>query len=260
MKRHTLTHQGRERRWVEIPGDPDALVLVLHGSLQSSNVMRNFTDRTFEGLGPTVVYPDGVKHHFNDLRTGFNEDARRLRIDDVGFLTNVVEHYRADTVLGCGFSNGGQMVMRLLFDAPGLLTGAATFGASMPTPDNTLTSTERYQPTALLSVHGTEDPLVPYNGGMAGIGGNNRGTTRSATDSAAFFAELNGCTRHQVTASGALRIDDWGGPHPVRLVTLRGAGHLVPVNRDLDPRLGPNPKTPTGGELIRQFFFAGQTR
>ena len=256
MERHTLVHQGRERRWIEIPGDANTLLLVLHGSLQSGNVMRNFTDRTFEGLGPTVVYPDGVKHHFNDLRTGFNEDARRLRIDDVGFLTTLVQRYNADAVIGCGFSNGGQMIMRLLFDAPGLLTGAATFGASMPTPDNTLITTQRYQPTRLLSVQGTEDPLVPYHGGMAGIGGNNRGETRSATGSAEFFAGLNGCDGHVTSTSGTLRVDDWTGKHPMRLVSLEGAGHMVPVDKDLDPRLGHNPKTPTGGELIQQFFFA----
>ena len=200
MERHTLVHQGRERRWIEIPGDANTLLLVLHGSLQSGNVMRNFTDRTFEGLGPTVVY--------------------------------------------------------LLFDAPGLLTGAATFGASMPTPDNTLISTQRYQPTRLLSVQGTEDPLVPYHGGMAGIGGNNRGETRSATGSAEFFAGLNGCDGHVTSTSGTLRVDDWTGTHPVRLVSLEGAGHMVPVDKDLDPRLGHNPKTPTGGDLIQQFFFA----
>lgn len=255
MERHALVHQGHERRWIEIPGNADALLLVLHGSLQSSNVMRNFTDRTFEGLGPTVVYPDGIKHHFNDLRAGFNEDERRMRIDDVGFLTQVVEHYGLPTI-GCGFSNGGQMIMRLLFDAPGLLTGAATFGASMPTEDNTLTTTDNYQPTKLLAVQGTEDKLVPYKGGVAGIGGNNRGETRSALNSAEFFADLNACTGHVTSTSEKLRVDDWTGEHPVRLVSLEGAGHMVPVNKDLDPRLGHNPKSPTGGELIREFFFA----
>ena len=255
MERHALVHQGHERRGIEIPGNADALLLVLHGSLQSSNVMRNFTDRTFEGLGPTVVYPDGINHHFNDLRAGFNEDARRMRIDDVGFLTQVVEHYGLPTI-GCGFSNGGQMIMRLLFDAPGLLTGAATFGASMPTEDNTLTTTDNYQPTKLLAVQGTEDKLVPYKGGVAGIGGNNRGETRSALNSAEFFADLNACTGHVTSTSEKLRVDDWAGEHPVRLVSLEGAGHMVPVNKDLDPRLGHNPKSPTGGELIREFFFA----
>ena len=256
MERHALVHQGHERRWIEVPGDATALLVVLHGSLQSGNVLRNFTDRTFEGLGPTVVYPDGVKHHFNDLRAGFNEDARRMRIDDVGFLIKLVERYSADTVIGCGFSNGGQMIMRLLFDAPGLLTGAATFGASMPTADNTLTTADNYQPTKLLAVQGTKDKLVPYDGGIAGIGGNNRGETRSALNSAEFFANLNGCTGHVTSTSEKLRVDDWTGEHPERLVSLEGAGHMVPVNKDLDPRLGHNPKSPTGGELIREFFFA----
>ena len=148
------------------------------------------------------------------------------------------------------------MIMRLLFDAPGLLTGAATFGASMPTADNTLTTTDNYQPTKLLAVQGTKDKLVPYKGGVAGIGGNNRGETRSALDSAEFFANLNGCTGHVTSTSEKLRVDDWTGEHPVRLVSLEGAGHMVPVDKELDPRLGHNPKSPTGGELIREFFFA----
>lgn len=255
MERHTLVHQGRERRWIEVPGDSGTLLLVLHGSLQSGSVMRNFTDRIFEGLGPTVVYPDGVKHHFNDLRTGFNEHARRLKVDDVGFLTAIVERYAMPTI-GCGFSNGGQMVLRLLFDAPGLLAGAATFGASMPTPDNTMVPTGNYRPTKLLSVQGTADPLVPYEGGEAGIGGANRGETRSAVDSAAFFAGLNGCAGRETQQRGGVRVDDWAGEHPVRLVTLEGAGHLVPVHKELDARLGPNPQAPTGGELLSEFFFA----
>ena len=255
MERHTLVHQGRERRWIEVPGDSGTLLLVLHGSLQSGSVMRNFTDRIFEGLGPTVVYPDGVKHHFNDLRTGFNEDARRLKVDDVGFLTAIVERYAMPTI-GCGFSNGGQMVLRLLFDASGLLAGAATFGASMPTPDNTMVPTGNYRPTKLLSVQGTADPLVPYEGGEAGIGGANRGETRSAVDSAAFFAGLNGCAGREMQQRGGVRVDDWAGEHPVRLVTLEGAGHLVPVHKELDARLGPNPQAPTGGELLSEFFFA----
>lgn len=193
MERLSLEHQGRTRTWTAVEGDPDTLLLVLHGSRQSGNVMRSFTDRTFETLGATVAYPDGVEHHFNDLRTGFNETARSLNIDDVGFLRKVIAHHAPRRVIGIGFSNGGQMVMRLLFDAPGLLDGAATFGASMPVESNTCVGTSDYQPTPLVSVQGTADPLVPYNGGEAGIGGNNRGQTRSAINSAQFFAELNSC-------------------------------------------------------------------
>lgn len=260
MERRSLEHQGRTRTWSVVEGDPDTLLLVLHGSRQSGNVMRNFTDRTFEGLGPTVAYPDGVEHHFNDLRTGFNESARRLRIDDVGFLRRVIEHHNPDRVIGCGFSNGGQMIMRLLFDAPGLLDGAATFGASMPVESNTCVGIENYAPTPLVAVQGTADPLVPYEGGMAGIGGDNRGETRSAYASAEFFARLNSCAGRESSTSGALRIDDFTGRFPVRLITIDGFGHMVPVAKQLDARLGPGTDEITGGEVIRRFFFDGRTR
>ena len=260
MERLSLEHQGRTRTWTAVEGDPDTLLLVLHGSRQSGNVMRNFTDRTFETLGATVAYPDGVEHHFNALRTGFNETARSLNIDDVGFLRKVVEHHAPRRVIGIGFSNGGQMVMRLLFDAPGLLDGAATFGASMPVESNTCVGTSDYQPTPLVSVQGTADPLVPYNGGEAGIGGNNRGQTRSAINSAQFFAELNSCEWRGSSTSGALRIDDWHGPAPVRLLTIDGFGHMVPVAKPLDPRLGPGTDDITGGEVIQRFFFDERTR
>lgn len=105
---------GRTRTWVEIEGDPETLIIFLHGSRQSGSVARNFTDRQFEALGPTVIYPDGVGRHFNDLR--------------VGFLTELISLYDARTVIGCGFSNGGQMLLRLLYDAPLRLHAAALFG------------------------------------------------------------------------------------------------------------------------------------
>ena len=63
MERHALVHQGHERRWIEIEGTTNALLLVLHGSLQSGNVLRNFTDRTFEGLGPTAVSYTHLRAH-----------------------------------------------------------------------------------------------------------------------------------------------------------------------------------------------------
>lgn len=253
MERRTLEHDGRTRSYIEIPGD-DRLLLVLHGSRQSANVMRNFTLRTFEGLGPTVIYPDGVKNHFNDLRTGLGEAARTQGVDDVGFVERVVEKHAPRQVFAAGFSNGGQMVLRLLFEAPGLLDAAALFGASMPTEDNTLVDTSRYAPTPIVSVQGTADPLVPYEGGEAGIGNDNRGQTRSAVDSARFFARLNGCGEAETTRRGAIRIDTYPGVNPVELWTIDGFGHQVPGRTDLDPRIGPGTEEVTGGEIVAGFF------
>lgn len=263
VTRRTLQHDGHQRRYLEVTADQpassvDTVVLFLHGSLQSGSVARNFTAHTFDALASdttTVLYPDGVGRHFNDLRSGFNESARTLGIDDVNFLTTLVQLYSPERVIGCGFSNGGQMLLRLLFDAPTTLDGAALFGSAMPTDDNLICSTAHYVPTPILTVQGTADPIVPYSGGLAGIGTSNRGTTRSARDSARFLAALNKSPDHSVSEPVAgVRLDSYTGGAPVELWSIQGMGHLVPSPKRLDARLGPGTDTVIGAELVRDFF------
>lgn len=258
-RKRSLEFGGRTRTWVEVPGgDTGTLILFLHGSRQSGNVARNFTDRTFESLGHTVIYPDGVGRHFNDLRRGFRESARTLGVDDVGFLTALLARYPHERVIGCGFSNGGQMLIRMLIDAPATLHAAALFGASMPTEENTLPPRDpsrAWHPTPILCVQGTADPLVPYEGGMVGIGGNNRGVTRSAVDSAAYFAARNGASfRGRTQLSEHIHLDTWDGDAPVHLATIEGFGHMVPCAKDLDPRLGPGTREVTGAGLVDKLL------
>lgn len=250
MKR-SLVVGGRDRTWTQIDGDPNTAIIFLHGSRQSGSVARNFTDRQFEGLGPTVLYPDGVGRHFNDLRTGLQESARTENVDDVAFISELMRPF--DTVIGCGFSNGGQMWLRMLFDAPVAPAAVALFGASMPTESNTLPVGE-FSPTPILAVQGTADPLVPYDGGVAGLSGMNRGETRSALDSARYLAGLNGSTNHVRTTDNLLTYDDFTGGTPVRLVTIEGFGHMVPTAKELDPRLGPGTTQTTGAALLTEFL------
>ena len=263
VTRRTLEHGGHQRRYLEVTAERPApsvktLVVFLHGSLQSGSVARNFTANTFDALASdttTVLYPDGVGRHFNDLRSGFHESARTLGVDDVGFLTTLVEIYSPERVIGCGFSNGGQMLLRLLFEAPTTLDGAALFGSAMPTEDNLICSTEHYVPTPILAVQGTADPIVPYLGGLAGIGESNRGETRSAHDSARFLAALNNSPEHSVSEPVAgVRVDSYTGGAPVELWSIQGMGHLVPSPKRLDARLGPGTDTVIGAELVREFF------
>lgn len=264
VERRTLAHDGRTRRWVEVTdGDYDTLVVFLHGSLQSGTVARNFTANTFDALSArscAVIYPDGVDRHFNDLRVGFNESARTLGIDDVGFLTTLISLYDVPRVIGCGFSNGGQMLLRMLVEVPGALHGAALFGASVPTEGSSAPPTSEWhriwRPTPIVSVQGTADPIVPYDGGEAGLGDANRGLTRSARDSARFLAHLNGATSHTAsTPVDGVRVDSWsGGGAPVQLWSLEGVGHLVPSPRALDPRLGPGTDAVVGASIVAEFF------
>lgn len=236
--RRTFPHDSRQRRYTLVtPGNGDTstvdsganVVLFLHGSLQSGSVARRFTGNTFDALterGCVVIYPDGVDRHFNDHRIGFQEKARQDGVDDVGFLSALVSEVRSATgaggrLIGCGFSNGGQMIQRLAIEQPGLLDGIATFGAPWPTADNILPAVDQrlsgWVATPVLTVQGTADPLVPYNGGTAGIGAANRGEARSALDSARYFAALNGFTgAAPVTAQSrdGVRVDRFGPGMP----------------------------------------------
>lgn len=282
IERRKLTFQERERSYVLVlpaeaepatgaeattaaPGAgaaPD-LLLFFHGSLQSGNVIRRFTNGTFDDLGARhgmiVAYPNGVEQHFNDARAKLPVAARELGIDDVGFTQHLVaqlqEEFGVGRVFACGFSNGGQFVIRLLFDAPGLLDGAAVFASSLGAGDNHATTNPEsaYLPTPVLFLHGTGDPLAPYEGGEAGRG--TRGVVLGAVENAARFAQLN-----KTTGSSTARpyedteVTRWEGEHPVELWTVDGMGHVIPSGNDVDPRLGKNTRSFLAAEVVEEFF------
>lgn len=245
-ERRTLTHHGTRRTWMEVTGGGDTLLLFLHGLRQSGNVARSFTAGTFDALaarGCTVLYPDGLGRRFNAFGGGADGP------DDVGFLTALVELHAPRRVIGCGFSNGGQMLVRMLVDAPGTLQGIATFGTSLPAQVHP--GAGAWVPTPVLSVHGTADPLVPYAGGArAGV------EWLDAQATAARLAALNGAAHRVSDQLGTgVRRDAWsGGAAPVELWTIEGMGHVVPAPVALDERLGPGTDLLVGAELVAGFF------
>lgn len=257
VSRHSIDDRSFVVVSPERPRADSPLLLFFHGSQQSGNVARNFTAHTFDDLtarGVIVAYPNGVARHFNDARLDFDEKTRELGTDDVGFARAIVSFLGATTVYAAGFSNGGQMVLRLLHDAPGLLSGAATIAAPMPTDDNLLPALGTPVATAFLAIHGTADPIVPYAGGPAGTPNQRRGTVRSAAASVGYFAQVNGSAVHSVTEHDGVRVDTWTGGAPVRLITVEDMGHLVPAPHDVDARLGQGTRKFVAAEVIADFF------
>lgn len=246
-----------------LAGDGPDLLLFFHGSLQSGNVIRRFTNGTFDALGARhgmiVAYPNGVEQHFNDARAKLPVAARELGIDDVGFTQYLVAQLREEfgvrRVFAGGFSNGGQFVIRLLFDAPGLLDGAAVFASTLGAGDNHATTNpdSAYQPTPMLFLHGTGDPLAPYEGGEAGRG--TRGVVLGAYENAARFAQLNKATNASCARPYAdTEVTRWEGERPVELWTVDGMGHVIPSGNDIDPRLGKNTRSFLAAEVVEEFF------
>lgn len=267
--KESLELDGRPRTFITVePAEPGGdLILFFHGSLQSGSVLRRFTANTFDEMaqrtGRVIIYPEGVDRHFNDARGTLPVKARELGVDDVAFARALVElaqqRYGTQRTFACGYSNGGQMVLRLLFDAPGLLDAACVFASTLGSGANHAPSNpdSAYLPTPVLLMHGTADPLAPYEGGVAGLDATRtRGKVTSAPWTAARLAQLNGLTGEpQVTHPyEAVTTRTWAGENPVVLWTMEGTGHVIPSGNQLDARLGPNTDAFLAADVVEGFF------
>jgi len=246
-----VTVAGRRRSYtVVVPSVsaevPVKLLVVLHGSKQNGPRVRAMAARSFDAYAATgqamVVYPDAYKGLWHDARSTVTSPARTEGVDDVEFVGHLVEQLSTERsvsgVAGIGYSNGGQMVIRIVHEAPGLLTGAGIISATMPTPD-TFAAIDRYQPLPVVLIHGTRDRLAPYDGGKASLWGlKSLGTGLSAPATGRYFAERNGITTAPTTtdlphAPGSRTVATKTAYHqpgqpPVTLYTVAGGGHTIP--------------------------------
>ena len=287
-KRDSIDVGGRVRTYtvVDPPGATDQrdLLLVFHGSKQDGPRHRAFTGHLYDTLAEqhatVVVYLDGYRGNWNDARRASRFPARTEDIDDVGFTRAVIERLAGShgvdrkRVFAVGYSNGGQMVMRLLHEVPELIAGATVIGATMPEPDNFLLPATVPAAVPVLLIHGTKDPIVPYQGGelswwarrLFKVGG--RSLSMPAT--AAYFATHSGITAAAVTdarpVSSAART--WvertahrqEGHPPVALYTVHGGGHTVPGPHPAPFVLGRTHRDLDTADLIAEFFGLGRER
>ena len=122
---------------------------------------------------------------------------------------------------------------------------------------------DRHQPMPMITINGTADPIVPFDGGVASLWGSApRGPVLSSGDSAALFAVRNGITEPPVSVqvtSGRLAttLTRWRQPGraPVDFYAIEDGGHTVP-NREQDAPLilGATQRDLDAGELVAEFF------
>lgn len=286
--RTTLTVAGRPRTFTVV-GDADGpenrpLVLVFHGSRQDGEVHRRFTgaalDRLAEDGRAVIAYLDGYRGNWNDARAESSFPARTAQIDDVAFARAVVESavgtHRIDpgAVVGMGYSNGGQMVFRLLHDAPELLAGAVIVAATMPDRAGFLgefsDTAERSVPIVLVA--GTADRIVPYEGGRMAWWARKAfkvgGVALSAHATAEYFAHRNGLRAapavrllpSRAAGRNAPRMEETSyreaGRPPVTLYTVIGGGHTVPAAVAAPAVLGRTGTDRTIDELVSDVIAA----
>jgi polyhydroxybutyrate depolymerase len=119
----------------------------------------------------------------------------------------------------------------------------------------------------VMFMHGTGDPITPYEGGMAKMYRfRPRGLGLSAQDTAAYYARRNGITVAPTVAAlapvsaGPTRVDrtDYRQPDRPRvtLYTVHGGGHSIPGPKNASPRflMGRTDHTFDTVEAISKFF------
>jgi polyhydroxybutyrate depolymerase len=279
----TLTHGtievgGRTRTYLSyVPlgltkGTP--LVVVMHGSGQNGAQIRKWTGYGFERLaderGFAVVYPDAYEGYWNGCNIVGDYSANKLKIDDVGFMTGMVDKLITEVgvdpkrVFATGISRGGHMAFRLALEASSRFRAVAAISASVPTPENFKCASSVQGTSSVMIMNGTKDPINPFDGGeVTFLGFLKRGKVRSSRESGQYLADLNNITgtpetsETQVTDGFHVERVIWRNESKieVELVAIRGGGHGIPQPYWRYPRLlGPAPKEPNGPAVIWAFF------
>ncbi len=247
-ERRSLQHGGREREFLlhrpSKPASPAPLLIVLHGGGGDMKGMKRLTRFAFEKLaepeGWLVAYPDGTDGHWNDGREN-ERIAARENVDDVGFIASVIDAIDAEVpvdrarVYVTGASNGGMMSNRLAIELSDRIAAAAPVIAQIPAPIASRSRPTR--PVPVLIINGTQDTLIPWEGGEPTVLGKKLGRILSTEETVAYWTSQNGCTGRPTVEWLPDRVPDDGtrvcresyaGAAPVVLYRIEGGGHTWP--------------------------------
>jgi len=282
-----LPHGGLERTYRLYlppsldPGIPPPLVIVLHGGGGSGEKMEKLTLGGFNRLADTegfiVVYPDAAhypvaKPNWNDGRDVEKYPAHRDGVDDVGFLSALIDHLAKtygidrDRVYVTGASNGAIMAFRLACEASDRITAIAPVIGSMA--ENLAGTCSPARPVSLLMINGTEDPLVPWGGGDVRFGRQRLGRVIPVRDAIQFFVRRNRCDTSPGIApmpdadpSDGTRVvretyDRCRQGTEVALYRIEGGGHTWPGGYPYAPVsiIGATSRDIDGTRVIWEFF------
>ena len=163
----SIMHDGLEREYIMyVPsssGPNGPLVFSLHGYKSPAEDHMNYTfmKEVADTAGFIVCYPKAIDDAWN---SGFRFPTPN--VDDVGFISALIDTLQADYAIDLdriyvfGFSNGGQMTIRLACELNDRFAKAASVSSFLGS--TTTASCNSAFPIPMLFMHGTADPVVSY--------------------------------------------------------------------------------------------------
>jgi polyhydroxybutyrate depolymerase len=281
LQRQTLMHGEIERAFFihypknRQPTVPRPVVLVLHGAdgadaetMSSRTGMNEIADR--EDF--IVVYPAGVDGQWNDGRgMTFRRAKDNTKVDDVGFISALIDLLvkRGDAdsarIYAMGLSNGGMMTHRLGIELGKRIAAIAPVIANMP---EKISTQKAARAVSVLIMNGTNDPMMPWNGGNVRVLGKEYGAVLSTEKTVHYWVvaaqlPLQPETRYLDDISHSdqctVEVDRYstgGRQEEVVIYRIKGGGHNLPGGNTPDrPRLrGLKCMDINGSEVIWSFF------
>ena len=176
------------------------LVIALHGGGGTGKKVNKLfrLNSLSEQYGFIVVYPDAFDHHWNDGRGVRKYQSQRENIDDVAFISAMIDAIAGDfnidekRVYVMGASNGAMMSFRLGCElAPKIRAMAPVIGSM---PENLAARCVPARPVPLIMINGTDDPLVPWQGGYVHGFRKKLGKIISVRKTIDLWVDRNGCS------------------------------------------------------------------
>ncbi len=271
----SLEWDGRTRTYIVhlppklTPDHPVPLLIALHGAGGQGRSMAGLTgfNAIADREGFIVAYPDGLNRGWNDGRPARLMDKNPENIDDVGFISALIDKLSGslpvDTrrVYVTGMSNGGFMSNRLGCELAGKITAIAPVASEYARTMASGCSPAR--PLPVLLINGDADPLVPYQGGtFSGV------VYTPVSELVKMWTNLDGCSLTPATTrlpdvnpndGTRVRQDTYGNCRnqvEVSLYTVEGGGHTWPGGIQYLPEatIGKTNRDINASEIIWTFF------
>ena len=210
------------------PGTRAPLVMVLHGGFgRGSGAEQHYRwDAPARTNHFVVVYPDGFSRTWN--AGSCCGPAMQRNLDDVGFLSAIVKRLvdeggiDAQRVYVTGISNGAMMAYRMACEATIPIAAIGPVAGTLTVP------CDRPHATSVLDIHGLDDRLVPFNGGIGA--GFDRSWRTPVPATVARWRLIDRCRAPAEMRAGPVttQIASCADGHTVELITIAGAGHQWP--------------------------------